>query len=236
MLIRYEFDLEQWQVSELFYPIRTKSDVIKILMQSTLIMLINKPSVKRSELKSRIILYINDEVKISRLLFFSEQKYFSIHFPFEVDNSDDNINFSINYETSFDKEAEVRINITNTVISDIMSIISQDIFILAEIKNPIFQLADLIYSDEIMSDYNFIDFLLTKLIFLEDGYIRYDHDKKNYKPEKPQQHPINHLDIFYSENATFKIGLSKKISHDEMINLLNLEEDCYFLNLQKNKA
>ena len=70
--------------------------------------------------------------------------------------------------------------------------------------------------------------LFEYLLFSEDGYIRYDYDKKNQDPIK---HPLNHFDINYSEPAHFKIGLHKKIELSEFITFLDLKKICSKLDL-----
>jgi hypothetical protein len=68
---------------------------------------------------------------------------------------------------------------------------------------------------------------------MEDGYIRYDMNEVGYKEAKEKgfehRHPLNHLDVFYTSKATFKLGLKKAIINDEFIDYLNIKTDCKYL-------
>ena len=68
---------------------------------------------------------------------------------------------------------------------------------------------------------------------MEDWYIRYDYDEENYKKAKrywkEHTHPLNHYDLFYSSNATFKIGLLNEISSNDIIEFLDLKKECQYL-------
>lgn len=61
----------------------------------------------------------------------------------------------------------------------------------------------------------------------EEGYIRYDYDEEH---ENGDLHPLNHLDIFYSSKPTFKIGLRDRYQKDYLVNLVNRETNCIYLD------
>ena len=69
--------------------------------------------------------------------------------------------------------------------------------------------------------------VLTELLIMEDGYIRYDYDPEH---ENGHLHPLHHYDIFYHSNNTFKIGLNKKCEFLNMLNLLNNSENRHYIN------
>jgi hypothetical protein len=77
----FEFKLERWQIEDFFKPIRKKSDILKILMDSIKIMLISNFHEKINEYP-KMILNIS---KMARLIYCSEDKIYSISFPFTVD-------------------------------------------------------------------------------------------------------------------------------------------------------
>lgn len=68
--------------------------------------------------------------------------------------------------------------------------------------------------------------VVSELVRADDGYVRADHDPEN---ENGHIHPLNHLDVFYSQGATFKVGLSDKMSLTGLSDVLNLRTDCRFL-------
>ena len=47
--------------------------------------------------------------------------------------------------------------------------------------------------------------LYLKLLSFEPCYIRYDHDAVHVSEE----HPLDHFDLNYSKNASFKVGLKR---------------------------
>ena len=73
---------------------------------------------------------------------------------------------------------------------------------------------------------NLLKDITINLLTMEDGYIRYDHDDSM---EHKNNHPIYHLDICYSNAATYKIGLEQSFLTDSFIQFLDNYEPRYFL-------
>ena len=69
--------------------------------------------------------------------------------------------------------------------------------------------------------------ILKELLVFESGYLRYDYDKER---ENGNLHPLNHLDINYSSNATFKIGINNTIDCNTFIDILDINTDSYFIS------
>ena len=203
----YKFNLSQIYLDKFFVPIRSKTDVIKILMEAISYMLLNK-SVSEENTYGKIILRID---KMNRLFFFKEEKYFSIVFPFFATQEDDKYSFYFRSQ----------IEINTYLISQVQTIIQCPEF-KAHCSLDLFEpISD--YEEE---DENFWIFL-RELLLMEDGYIRYDYDTEH---ENGDLHPLNHYDLFYSSNATFKIGLNNKLGEDEFIDLLDIKSKCKYLN------
>lgn len=83
---------------------------------------------------------------------------------------------------------------------------------------------------EVAEDYEYQNInevwhLVFLLWHMEEGYIRYDYDPIY---EKTRTHPLNHLDINYSSDITYKIGMNRKISIKEFINILDIKETVLF--------
>ncbi|WP_370559689.1 hypothetical protein [Edwardsiella tarda] len=77
----YLFNLDQAQCDWAFKPIRSKADVIEILMRALkTISVYQEPD--ENKVNGKMKLHIS---KMSRLFFFSEMKYYSLSFPFAVD-------------------------------------------------------------------------------------------------------------------------------------------------------
>lgn len=204
---RYSFDLDERLVKDFFSPIRTKKDVVTLLMKSIKLMLINE-TIDKKRSCGELLLVVS---KMSRLFYFSDNKFFSITFPFSVTENVGQFEFS---------SKSVKI-IDSKVTSDVIGVISQNGFqeieCALEFVDPIVEISDY--------EQFFWPFLLN-LFMYEDGYIRYDYDEKF---EKGDHHPLNHYDIFYSSLSTFKIGLRNRLEADTMLEFLDSNEICHYL-------
>lgn len=210
----YEFNINKAYLGK-FFPkkrVKTKADIIEILMETIRYMLLN-PLVTEEESSGKLILQID---KMSRLFFFSDKKYFSIVFPFFVSFQEDMYNFSFKNMIEIDKG----------LISKVLSIIKCDEFK----ANCSLDFVEPICEYEENCDDNFWLFL-KELLLMEDGYIRYDYDEKN---QDNNLHPLNHYDLFYSSNATFKIGLNAEVEKNDFIDLLNINTNCKYLTNRRN--
>jgi len=204
----YEFYISEPYLNKFFTPIRSKAEVIEVLMEAIRYMILN-PNVEEENRVGKIILRID---KMKRLFFFADEKYFSIVFPFLATKEYDE-----NYLFSF----ENKIEINSRLISQVISIIKCDEFkahCSLDFVAPICE-----YEDE--CDENFWIFL-RELLLMEDGYIRYDYDEEH---KNGDLHPLNHYDLFYSSSSTFKIGLNEVLSEDEFIDLLDIKSNCRYL-------
>lgn len=69
--------------------------------------------------------------------------------------------------------------------------------------------------------------IVVELLSFSEGYIRYDYDPEN---ERGKIHPLYHLDIFFSNQSTFKIGLPRRYEMNDLLDLLDYEKPCKYLN------
>lgn len=203
----YNFPLDRLLLATVAIPIREKRDIVFILMGSIKIMLMNQqiPSEQRV---GYLTLFVN---KMSRLFVAFDNKIFSIHFPFFVDEIDSTLKFYNHY------------------IDDIDQRLTSDILGLIKSRNTFD--GDCIYNffesvDEIKHYGQSFWGFLRELFLFEPGYIRYDYDEER---QNGRTHPLNHYDLFYSSNTTFKIGLNNRIEMSKMIELLDTETDCHYL-------
>lgn len=222
----YPFNLSKVIYNKIFplYRVKTKAHIIEILMEMTrFILLQNDPDfvIEDKDSKATAVLYVDD---MSRLFFFSENKYYSIVFPFHFLEKDGQ------YKIVFQSNIEI----TPQLISKVISTITCDEFkaqCSLDFIEPICNAQDECGDD-------FWE-LLRELLLMEDGYIRYDLDQENYdkaiKNKEEHKHPLNHYDIFYSSNATFKVGLSNAIDNDSFIDLLNINSECNYLTKPRSK-
>jgi hypothetical protein len=213
---KFEFKISHFAIDS-FFPkarIKTKLQVLEILMEATRYILVN-PEIDKNNIAGKIILLID---KMSRLFFLHEGKYYSIVFPFLTRHYDNKLLFSFQNEVEIDSQ----------LISNILSIIKGSSF------NTICSLdfADSIYNFETEYNENFWVFL-RELLLHEDGYIRYDKDLTGYLEAKTKgeerKHPLNHFDVCYSSSATYKIGIDRDLSEGDFVDLLDIKTDCRYL-------
>lgn len=216
---KYSFNLSQVIYDKVFphYRVKRKVHIIEILMEAIrFILLQNDPDfIVSDNVTGNMVLYID---KMSRLFFFSEYKYYSIVFPF----------YLLEEENKYKIIFKSNIEVTSRLISKVISIIKCDEFkeqCSLDFVAPICDAED-------DCDENFWEFL-RELLLMEDGYIRYDVDQDGYDKARERgeeaRHPLNHYDMFYSSNGTFKIGLNGELTHDDFLDLLNVNTDCKFI-------
>lgn len=203
---------------DIFFPkerIKTKIQIINILLEASRYILSN-PKLKRKDSSGEIKLVVD---KMSRLFFTSDKKSYSIVFPFNLYENNDEIHLS--YKSN--------IKVNSYLIAQAKSVISCNSFD----DNCILGFADSLDDIRNQDDDDDLWFFLRELMLYEDGYIRYDNDPKGYQEAKergtPHKHPLNHYDLFYTNGATFKIGLQKGINTKQFIDLLNRETNCKYL-------
>jgi len=217
---QYSFNLSKVINKKVFphYRIKTKVHIIEILMEVTRFMLLQNDSdfiVDDDNSIGKMILYID---KMSRLFFFDEKKYYSIVFPFHFLEKENK--YTIIFKSS--------IEVNSQLISKVISIIKCDEF-KAQCS---LDFATPICDAEQDCDENFWEFL-RELLLMEDGYIRYDFDQKEYdkaiKRGEQDMHPLNHYDIFYSNSATFELGFEKRLELEKFIDMLDITTDQFFV-------
>lgn len=206
---RFGFSLDSHQIEWVLSPIRDRLDVIELLMKSIKVMLVNdQPPAEQAS--GSLILSVS---KMSRIFFLAKTKIFSINFPYSTQFDEDSNSFSFTTRS--------RANIDNRRTSIILEWINgSDRRQSKELFDAPYEFIDIAPDDEELPD------LLLELLLMDDGYIRFDHDIER---SNGHMHPLNHLDVFFSSSATFKIGLHKKIQCEDLIDILNLHSNCHYL-------
>lgn len=204
----FSFDIDKYQAEWILRPIRSKGDVIVLLMRAMKVMSL-RIDLQPDLVVGSIILHVD---KTSRLFFVSERKIFSINFPFFVVESDLGLDFKSNNHSDVDGRvtSEIIALLDSGAVFD-----SSDFVIFAE---ALFALCDLDYQ---------LWALIRDLLAFEDGYLRYDHDPVN---EDGHRHPLHHIDVFYSNSSTFKIGLVHAIDQVYLNDVLSAASNCHYLS------
>lgn len=202
----------------LFFPrqrIKTKKQILKILLETTRMMLVENSddTVRSNDSFFKVVID-----KMSRVFYFTEKKYYSIFFPFTyiIDNGKGIITY----------KNEIEIN--SMIISNVLEILNDSRFesnYCLDFIEPISEIESH-FEDKLW-------YLIKELLILEDGYVRFDNDLENYikakKAQKEHTHPENHLDIFYLSGNTFKIGLESILKTSEFEDYFNTNTDCKYL-------
>lgn len=205
-----KFPLDKYQL-QLFTPaIRSKIDIINLWMNAIKI-IISYSEPKLENIAGEMYLHID---KMSRIFFDYQDKCFSVNFPFSVlpgiDTTD--MIFATRECPSIDSK----------ISSEIISLIKNEMILekgdVLDFSEPIFE------SSEFNAD---IWPLLRDLMLEEDGYIRVDHDPVN---KNGVRHPLNHIDVFYSNSSTLKLGLHDKASLAYLLDVINRDSDCHYLS------
>lgn len=202
------FKVDEYQTKSFNKAIRDRFDILELWMESIKLIINYYPTNK--EIASAEIHIYNS--KMSRLFYSSDTKKFSVAFPFRIEEN----------EGTFSVKTTSSIDIDSKLSSEIISIVN---FIKNNGLSNEWTLAEHFENQGGASS----DFwpILSELLNAEDGYLRFDHDPASKNGHK---HPLNHADLFYTNGASFKIGLHKKIALEEIIDILDQETDCHYLD------
>lgn len=142
-------------------------------------------------------------------IFISSNKYVSISFPFNVKYKQGHIKLYI------DKHGT---EISSDIISECLSIVNV-------LKNDATFVDVWFESDDPFSEISLR--IIEYLLHTEPCYLRYDYD---IAKANGSLHPVHHLDINMTKGGHYKIGLHKKLSHKQFLDILNIETNCYYLS------
>lgn len=204
----FTFDLSERLVGRFFKPIRKKEDAILLLMDAIQFMGISSKVPIQSP-RGQMVLVIS---KMSRVFFYSGDKHFSIAFPYAVEE----------VEGVFSVFSSSAGEINEMIVSKVKAVLSGEG---AMSGGCISVLADNVLDESLLTPNFWL--VLRELILMEDGYLRYDYDLQG---ERGHMHPLNHLDVFYSSKAAFKVGLNDRLSEGELMDIMSGESECRYLN------
>lgn len=218
---KYSFDLYPELISY-NTSIRKKQTIINIITGVTrfLINASEKDMVQEDspikEGKIRIVIYID---KMSRIFIIDGQKIHSFCYPFQIKTQEKH--FIVSFEQTI---------ITSAVCS-VLTTVFKDPLEEVTIECVIERYWDVMTEFEIekSSKANHGQ-IVTLMLLFEPGYLRFDHDEEHNIGDL---HPLNHIDINYTNDITFKIGLLNIWKSEQMIDLVNINTPCLFLR-EKN--
>lgn len=190
-------------------PIRKKEQLELLLLETIKTFIIG--DIGNDNSVGKIVLYIN---KMNRFIYEIEDKIFSINCPFSYTKEKKDKNYIF-------KDSSLGINIDSKLISSIITIIKNGN--INSFEQMIDEIIDITEYENLQLTWE----VLKQLHYIEYGYIRYDYDEEK---ENGRIHPLNHLDINFMNSNQFKIGLDKKITIEEFIDILDITTECYYLS------
>ena len=171
----------------------------------------NKSSISKDE--SLPLSVFNVIIRDNRAyVYFNRDKYVSVYFPFGFSSCDDRF-----YLNKYPIDTK-RISHLRTILDSI----KDEGSFLEGMKNCNDGVSptDPDYVTDEDKD------VFSEVCMLETGYLRFDFDPKN---AKGKMHPLNHLDINYSKDATYKIGLHERIEPVKFLQLLDNSKERFFI-------
>ena len=158
---------------------------------------------------------------MSRVFCFLEEKYFSTVFPFEIVQKTGIADGFKIYDSILNME------IDNRKIVLLMRMLEQMDFVENSVETIIqeayLDVAEDGYTDEEVDQ---CFGLILRMLSMELGYIRYDYDPDH---ENGTMHPLHHLDVNYSSQGTYKLGMNRKIQTDEFVDMLDVKTACRYI-------
>jgi hypothetical protein len=205
-------------------PIRKREDSIRILIES--IKLFNYIQ-SGGELSDNPDVIGHFEIRIgkmSRIIYTLESKIFTICFPFSI-------YFNEVYNCFVVTAPTCDTDIDSVMLTLLESFFNQGLHQMSDFETFYYEFSEFIrYECEIFAGKPYLHSELWNIVSLlmsyECGYLRFDHDEKNYIAG---YHPVNHLDLFYSDDNAFKIGLENRIDKSEFVKIIDNNQKRYVL-------
>lgn len=202
--------------------IRSKIDIIQLIVGISRYLMMTKPEpllntpkeIEEGEI--RLVIYID---KMHRVFLSEKDKIHSFHFPFAFSVRDGKCVLSHDH-----------FEITSaacTVLEATFFNLSRTYTIESILENYWDIAADFQISEE---EINLYGNLITYLLSFEPGYLRFDHDVIR---KEVGIHPEYHLDINYTNGASFKFGLTTFLRDVDFIDILDLNTPCLYLTKTK---
>lgn len=196
-------------------PVRKKQDSISIILDVLNILLIGG---EQYHIKGKVVLKID---KMSRLFCFLEDKYFSIIFPFDIEQRTEETGICRIFDAALNMEIDSRLIVLLRRMLERIDFEERPIDEI--IENAYLDVGDEGYTGtEISNCFS----LILRLFSMELGYVRYDYDPEH---QNGTLHPLYHLDVNYSSNGTYKIGIKKEMKETEFVDLLDRTTACRYI-------
>lgn len=211
----YRYKMSKYLRDRIFVPCRTKSELILRITEAIAEITFTVESVTEFD----IVIAIG---KFQRIFFISERKIFSVFFPFSIRRSEDPRIPHLLDMNGIAIDSFILSRAATAIADGLVD--DKDIYSFADSVISCFTVSDVegvnVVSDDIWK-------VVKRLMMLEEGYLRYDNDPDNFDAVT---HPLDHLDIFYSPSCTFKVGLTSKIGHNHLMDILDPRTRCRIMS------
>ncbi len=208
---KYSFNYYNYYKDRFFHPIRKRKDFIFLILDTVEMMLL--PVVNDENSFDLII------DKMNRVFYWSDNKAFSVSFPFSVAIGEDS---AVHVIDLVNGEVDMRMVVLVKAMIERLQIESTSVVETLDALMP-----EGIEHECTEEELNKCWSILLNLLSVEEGYIRYDYDEKNCNG---RFHPVEHLDVNYSSGATFKVGINGVMTKNRLIELLNLNTTCEYIS------
>lgn len=158
--------------------------------------------------------------KMKRLFVQYGDSIHSVHFPFKLDLETDKVTFY--YQ---DNELDAK---TTSILLDFFNGFDEFESMEDMYENFLQVIDGYDIKDPIRE--NSLWKVICHLLVFEPAYLRYDEDFSEERMDI-KKHPPYHFDINYCNTSTFKLGIERKISLEEYIDILDNNKNCAYLKI-----
>jgi hypothetical protein len=204
--------IPRYEVDNIFGPVRDKLDYVRLITKAANLLLLNF-EIEHERTEGYLSM---KKDKMSRMFFYRKDRVFSVSFPFHVD---------VEGEQVIGVFTQSGLELNSESIACLNSVLNNETY---NLKTSIgWSLLDAPSEDLLGFS------LLEEIVMFEPGYIRYDCDETN---ENGSLHPLNHLDINYSQYGSFKLGLYDPIDQVFFEDILDLKTACAYLEMKSSSG
>ena len=155
--------------------------------------------------------------RMSRIFLVSKNKIHSFQIPFGLKIVEDRYVF---YSRGIDID-----NLTLSLLNSVYNKLDED-YDFCALEDSFLNEVENYQIDK--NSISFVSGLVGILQTFEIGYLRYDYDDDPTRVDAIT-HPINHLDINFTNSVTYKIGLNNRLDYKRLEDIVDVNTKCAFI-------
>lgn len=207
------FALGKYEVKQFEDPLRKTIDVARIAVECAQYISSGIGSSEEALDKPYLQVFVD---KMRRIFICTDSRLYSIGLPFMFHlNRDGTCGFSFQGKDLDSLTLSVLVSVLRDERLD------EDISRLSEVVDDV----GITFGDSSV-DLKWIDTLAAVVVSFDYGYVRFDRDEEN---EDGSIHPLYHLDICYSGEVQYKVGLHDDLDCSSLADILNIRSSCRYL-------